>query len=101
MAARIRKIKHDDFTRTKIKVSQLINRLQYHIFNIPDPATGNPVKLDNTQIKAIEILLRKAMPDLSSVEGNMTMAVSHEDAVKEIEQLITVSPTETKAVLVN
>lgn len=96
MAARTRKIFHDDRTREKIRTTQLLNRLQNHIFS-DDPKA----RLDQTQIKAIEILLRKSMPDLSAVEGSMTMAVSHEDAVKEIEQLISVSPTETKNVSIN
>lgn len=59
MAARIRKIRHDEETRLKIKVSQLINRLTAH-------ASGE-VELSATQVRAIEILLRKALPDLSNM----------------------------------
>lgn len=59
MAARTRKIKHDDFTRERIRVTQLINRLENH-------ALGE-CGMEATQIKAIEILLRKALPDLSAV----------------------------------
>jgi hypothetical protein len=65
MAARTVKIRHDEETRTKIKTSQLINRLSDHAF-------GNVV-LEATQIKAIEILLRKTLPDLNAVtiDGNV------------------------------
>ena len=59
MAARTVKIRHDDQTRAKIKASQLINRLQGHVLA--------KVKLEASQIKAIEILLRKTLPDLSTV----------------------------------
>lgn len=59
MAARTRKVKHDDFTREKIRVTQLINRLEKHALD------GGHI--EPTQIKAIEILLRKSLPDLSAV----------------------------------
>jgi hypothetical protein len=62
MAARIRKIKHDEETRLKIKVTQLLNRLTAH-------ASGE-VELSATQVRAIEILLRKALPDLSNMTVN-------------------------------
>ena len=50
---------HTEETRLKIKTSQLLNRLNSH-------AEGE-VELSGTQLKAIEILLRKSLPDLSSV----------------------------------
>jgi hypothetical protein len=59
MAARLRKM-HQDDVRAKIQTSQLINRLESH-------ALGE-VELSATQIKAIEVLIRKTLPDLSSVE---------------------------------
>ena len=59
MAARIRKT-HQDEVRTKIQTSQLLNRLQNHAFG--------EVDLNATQLRAIEILLRKSLPDLSQVE---------------------------------
>ena len=46
--------------RDKIQASQLINRLEAH-------ALGE-VELSATQVRAIEVLLRKILPDLSSVE---------------------------------
>lgn len=94
MAARIRKILCDEQTRSKIKTTQLIKRLQYHIFNEKDPQSGEVVRLDPSQIKAIEILLRKTLPDLSSIEGNVNVSVSHDDAVKQIENILTLEPVQ-------
>jgi hypothetical protein len=59
MAARLRKM-HQDDVRAKIQTSQLINRLENH-------ALGE-LELTATQIKAIEVLIRKTLPDLSAVE---------------------------------
>jgi hypothetical protein len=57
---------HSDETRAKIKATQLINRLQAHVFD--------GLKLEMSQIRAIEILLRKCIPDLTSttITGDMT-----------------------------
>ena len=51
---------HQDDVRAKIQTSQLINRLTDH-------ALGN-VELSPTQVRAIEILIKKTLPDLSTVE---------------------------------
>lgn len=59
MAARMRKT-HQDDVRAKIQASQLINRLTDH-------ALGH-VDLTPTQVQAINILLKKSVPDLQSVE---------------------------------
>jgi hypothetical protein len=60
---------HPDEVRKKIKTSQLINRLNSH-------AIGD-VELSPTQVKAIEILLRKTMPDLSAVDATLTGEVTN------------------------
>jgi hypothetical protein len=60
MAARTVKIRHDEETRAKIQTSQLINRLQDHVFG--------SVEISQTQMKAIELLLKKTLPDLSAVQ---------------------------------
>jgi hypothetical protein len=60
MAARYKR-KHLDLSREKIKVSQLLNRLQ-------DNGLADKNFLDPNQIRCIEILLRKTLPDLSAVE---------------------------------
>lgn len=62
MAARLRKT-HQDEVRTKIKTSQLINRLTDHVFG--------EVELSATQLRAVEILLKKSLPDLSQVDMNV------------------------------
>lgn len=54
-------------TREAIKTTQLVNRLQGFALGLNDGKTGNPIEIDNTRLKAIEILLRKALPDLSAV----------------------------------
>lgn len=59
MAARLRKF-HSDEVRAKIKTSQLINRLTDHALGA--------LKLSPTQVRSIEILLKKTIPDLSAVQ---------------------------------
>lgn len=60
MAARKRRIFHDDRTREKIRTSQLINRLQ-------DNALGK-LELSAVQQRSAEILIRKTLPDLAAVQ---------------------------------
>lgn len=64
MAARTRKLSIDDRTKLRIKTSQIINRLQDHVFG--------EVELVATQVTAGLALLRKTIPDLSATthEGN-------------------------------
>jgi hypothetical protein len=52
---------HQDDVRKKIQVSQLLNVLQDH-------ALGETAEIPASRMKAIEILLRKSLPDLSSIE---------------------------------
>ena len=59
MAARIRK-QHQDEVRAKIQASQLVNVLTNH-------ALGKGPDISPTRLRAIEILLRKSLPDLSAV----------------------------------
>lgn len=58
MAAR-KQLFHPDDVKQKIRVSQLINRLHDH-------ALGE-VELSPTQVRSIEILLKKVIPDLAAV----------------------------------
>lgn len=60
MAARTKRIMHDDNTRKKIQASQIINRLQDHILGKNE--------LSTTQVRAAQVLLNKILPDLSAVE---------------------------------
>lgn len=59
MAARLR-AKHQDEIREKIRTSQLINRLENHVFGT--------VELSSSQVRGIEILLNKTLPNLQSTE---------------------------------
>ncbi len=72
MAARTNRPNHTDSCRDKIKVSQLLNRLQDHVLGKDDNPEDKP-EISATQMKAIEILLRKKLPDLSSVELEATV----------------------------
>lgn len=65
MAARTRRPNHNDKSREAIRTSQLVNRLQDHIF---DPEGKPKVEISSTQLKAIEILLKKSLPDLSAID---------------------------------
>lgn len=60
MAARKLRPFHTDEIRAKIQASQLINRLTDHAFG--------KVHLEPTQVRSIEVLLRKSVPDLSAVQ---------------------------------
>ena len=51
---------HDKKTREKIQTSQLVNRLTNHVFGKCD--------MSSTQVRSAEVLLRKSLPDLQSVE---------------------------------
>ena len=62
MAARLRKT-HQEEVRTKIQVSQLINVLQNHALGVSDS------EISPSRLRAIEILLKKTLPDLSQIEG--------------------------------
>lgn len=64
MAARLRK-SHQDEVRAKIQASQLINVLQNHALGKVTPES--PAEMPLSRMKAIEILLRKSIPDLSAV----------------------------------
>lgn len=60
MAARTN-LRQQEQTRLAIQTSQLVNRLQDFALAKPD------VEIDAGRLKAIEVLLRKSLPDLSAV----------------------------------
>lgn len=66
MAARKLRPQHTEEVRAKIQASQLINVLQNHALD----ASGSDFPA--SRLKAIEILLRKSVPDLSSVDMKTT-----------------------------
>lgn len=72
-----RRIARDDNTREKIRTAQLINRLQKHV--------DGDVELSQSQIRAIEILLKKSLPDLSAVHNTDDQTKSFEDWLAELQ----------------
>jgi hypothetical protein len=66
MAARLN-TRQQQQSRDAIQTTQLVKRLQHFALGESDEA-GNTVDLDAGRLKAIEILLRKSLPDLSTVE---------------------------------
>lgn len=76
MAARLNP-RHQDFVRAKIQASQLINVLQNHAFGIGD-------ELSPSRIKAIEVLLKKSVPDLSQV----TLSGDEDNPVKTVTEIL-------------
>ena len=65
MAARLNP-KQDDRARSAIQTTQLVKRLNCFALGEPGPQ-GETIDLDPARLKAIEILLRKSLPDLSTV----------------------------------
>ena len=61
--------KHDEKTRAKIQTSQIINRLMKNI--------NGEVEMSSSQVRSAEILLKKTLPDLQSVEHSAL--VQHEN----------------------
>ena len=60
---------HPDEVRAKIRATELVNRLQSHIFD--------GLELSMSQIRGIEILLRKCIPDLSTTTINADINVRY------------------------
>lgn len=75
MAARLNKL-HQEDVRKKIQVSQLINVLTDHALN-----EGSEISM--SRMKAIEILLRKSLPDLSAV----TISGDDENPVRHVSRI--------------
>lgn len=63
MAATRRNAMLIEEARSKIRTTQLLNRLSDH-------ALGK-IEMSPTQVKATEVLLRKILPDLTAVEGKI------------------------------
>jgi len=69
----------DPKTREKIKTTKLLQRLQGFVLGEVEPngskdEEGNPrkIELSASQVKGIEILLRKNLPDLTSADIQVT-----------------------------
>lgn len=68
MAARtgVPNLRQQEQTRAAIQTTQLVKRLQHFALGEKDDQDA-VVEIDAGRLKAIEILLRKSLPDLSSV----------------------------------
>lgn len=77
MAARLKKIRHDEETRTKIKTSQIINRLMGHL--------NGEHELSATQVSVGLGLLRKTLPDLAAVAHSGELAIRNPKEVSDAE----------------
>lgn len=69
MPPRIRKIRHDEETRTKIQVAQIINRLQRCVMG--------EVELSPSQVSAAKTLLDKVLPNLQAMDLNAQTDNTH------------------------
>lgn len=76
-------LEQQERTRSAIKTTQLVKRLQCYALGEIDEQ-GLPVDLDTGKLKAIEVLLRKTLPDLSAVTMDGSLTLSHEDALNEL-----------------
>lgn len=72
MPARKTFVRHDVKTREKIQCTQLINRLMDHI--------NGKIELTQSQVRSIEILLKKSLPDLQSIEQIVSGELTVSDA---------------------
>jgi hypothetical protein len=82
MGARTRRIFHDDNTRAKIQTTLLIGRLQDFI--------DGKIELSTDKIKAISILLKKTLPDLSAIEHSGEVATTNATELTD-EQLLAIA----------
>jgi hypothetical protein len=79
MAARLR-AKHQDEIRTKIQTTQLVKRLENYALN------DSEAEISSGRLKAIEILLRKSLPDLSATQ--LTGADGGAIEIEKIERVV-------------
>lgn len=68
MAARTKKIRHDDETRAKIQAAQIINRLY--------KCGMGEVELNAQQVSSLKTLLDKVLPDLRSIDQTTEVEIS-------------------------
>lgn len=78
-------LRQQEQTRAAIQTTQLVKRLQHFALAEKDEA-GNAVELDAGRLKAIEVLLRKSLPDLSSV--TLTGDADNPVVVQRIERVV-------------
>lgn len=74
-----------DRTRAAIKTTQLVKRIQHFALGTKDEQ-GYEVVLDQPRLKAIEILLKKSLPDLSSVQlqGDVNNPITYTEIIQRV-----------------
>jgi hypothetical protein len=89
MAARKIAVRLSEEWRTRIKSARIVERLQRHSLGEEE--------MTQTQIKAAEILLRKCIPDLASVQhsGEVSHRTAREMTVDELRHIAAGSSTGT------
>ena len=80
-------------SKNAIATTQIIKRLNAFVNNDQDD-DGNVVTMLPHQVTAALGLLKKVIPDLASVEGNMNVRVSHEDTLTELERAAEIGTSE-------
>lgn len=71
--------KHTEIVRQRIRVGVIINRLQRHM--------AGKLEMSPTQLRAAEILLKKCLPDLASVEHIGSIEHRHAKEMSDAELL--------------
>lgn len=85
MAARLNPKQHQSVINS-IRTTQLTKRLQGFALSELDEQSGRPIEMSPAQVKAAVALLKKTIPDLSSVEGFMDLSIrKHEEALDDLE----------------
>lgn len=80
-------------SKSAIATTQIIKRLNAFVNNDQDE-NGNVITMLPHQVTAALGLLKKVIPDLQSVEGNMNVRVSHEDTLTELETAAQIDTSE-------
>jgi hypothetical protein len=72
-----RRAMHSELVRDRIRTTALLNRLQGYLLGNKDPRTKKPIHLEPHQVAGILGLLRKALPDLQSIEHSGEVEHKH------------------------
>lgn len=65
-----KKLKHDEKTKQKIKISQLLNRVQEH-------ALGDVELMTSSQVQAALALIKKELPDRQAITAEVEHDHNH------------------------
>ena len=68
---------HSELVRSRIRSSQLVNRLQGFVLGKKDAKTKRKIDMSPHQVAAALGLLKKTIPDIQSIEHLGEVAVRH------------------------